>query len=182
MQLGVYLNAQHPAEDDPARRFAETVEQVRLIRALGFDAIWGGEHHAPPGFHYFPLLPFLQRLAAEADGLALGTNLILLPLHNPVEVAEIGAFLDVISGGRFLLGVGLGYRPEEFALFGVPIAERVSRLVEGIEVIRRLWTENEVYDPDDPVNADLAEPWRMYAGPAVATALYAAVLYFAFLA
>jgi alkanesulfonate monooxygenase SsuD/methylene tetrahydromethanopterin reductase-like flavin-dependent oxidoreductase (luciferase family) len=144
MQLGVYVNAQHPAGDDPARRFAEAIEQVRLIRALGFDSIWGGEHHATPGFHYFPLLPFLQRLAAEADGLWLGTNVVLLPLHNPVEVAEIGAFLDVITGGRFLLGVGLGYRTEEFALFGVPMAERVSRLVEGIEIIRRLWTEDGV--------------------------------------
>jgi alkanesulfonate monooxygenase SsuD/methylene tetrahydromethanopterin reductase-like flavin-dependent oxidoreductase (luciferase family) len=144
MRLGIYLNAQHPAEDDPRRRFAETVEQVRLIRALGFDSIWGGEHHATPGFHYFPLLPFLQRLAAEADGLWVGTNLVLLPLHNPIEVAEIGAFLDVVSGGRLLLGVGLGYRPEEFALFGVPMAERVSRLVEGVEIIRRLWTEDGV--------------------------------------
>jgi alkanesulfonate monooxygenase SsuD/methylene tetrahydromethanopterin reductase-like flavin-dependent oxidoreductase (luciferase family) len=144
MRLGVYVNAQHPAGDDPARRFAEAVEQVRLIRALGFDSIWGGEHHATPGFHYFPLLPFLQRLAAEAAGLWLGTNVILLPLHNPAEVAEIGAFLDVITGGRFMLGVGLGYRAEEFALFGVPMAERVSRLVEGIDVIRRLWTEDGV--------------------------------------
>jgi alkanesulfonate monooxygenase SsuD/methylene tetrahydromethanopterin reductase-like flavin-dependent oxidoreductase (luciferase family) len=144
MRLGIYLNAQHPAGDDPRRRFAEAVEQVRLIRALGFDSIWGGEHHATPGFHYFPLLPFLQRLAAEADGLQVGTNLILLPLHNPVEVAEIGAFLDVITGGRLLLGVGLGYRSEEFALFAVPMAERVSRLVEGVEIIRRLWTEDGV--------------------------------------
>jgi alkanesulfonate monooxygenase SsuD/methylene tetrahydromethanopterin reductase-like flavin-dependent oxidoreductase (luciferase family) len=144
MHLGVYVNAQHPAADDPARRFAEMVEQVRLIRRLGFDSIWGGEHHATPGYHYFPLLPLLQRLAAEADGLSIGTNLILLPLHNPVEVAEVGAFLDVITGGRFLLGVGLGYRPEEFAIFGVPMAERVSRLTEGIEIIRRLWTEDGV--------------------------------------
>ena len=65
MKLGIYLNAQHPAGDDPARRFAETLEQARLIRALGFDSIWGGEHHVTPGFHYFPLLPMLQRLAAE---------------------------------------------------------------------------------------------------------------------
>jgi alkanesulfonate monooxygenase SsuD/methylene tetrahydromethanopterin reductase-like flavin-dependent oxidoreductase (luciferase family) len=144
MQLGVYVNAQHPAGDDPRQRFAEMVDQVRLIRTLGFDSIWGGEHHATPGYHYFPLLPLLQRLAAEAAGLWVGTNLILLPLHNPVEVAEIGAFLDVITGGRFLLGVGLGYRPEEFAIFGVPMVERVSRLAEGIEIIRRLWTEDDV--------------------------------------
>lgn len=144
MKLGIYLNAQHPAGDDPARRFAETIEQARLIRDLGFDSIWGGEHHATPGFHYFPLLPMLQRLAAEAPGLTFGTNLVLLPLHNPVEIAETAAFLDVVTGGRFMLGVGLGYRPEEFAIFGVPIAERVSRLTEGVEIIRRLWTEDEV--------------------------------------
>ena len=144
MKLGVYLNAQHPAGDDPARCFAETLEQARLIRALGFDSIWGGEHHATPGFHYFPLLPMLQRLAAEAEGLTLGTNLVLLPLHNPVEIAEIGAFLDVLTGGRFMLGVGLGYRAEEFAIFGVPMAERVSRLTEGVEIIQRLWTEDGV--------------------------------------
>jgi alkanesulfonate monooxygenase SsuD/methylene tetrahydromethanopterin reductase-like flavin-dependent oxidoreductase (luciferase family) len=144
MKLGIYLNAQHPAGDDPARRFAETLEQARLVRALGFDSIWGGEHHVTPGFHYFPLLPLLQRLAAEAEGLWLGTNLVLLPLHNPVELAEVGAFLDVITGGRFMLGVGLGYRAEEFAVFGVPMRERVSRLTEGVEIIRRLWTEDRV--------------------------------------
>ena len=144
MKLGIYLNAQHPEGDDPARRFAETVEQVRLIRSLGFDSIWGGEHHVTPGFHYFPLLPLLQRLAPEAEGLGLGTNLVLLPLHNPVELAEVAAFLDVTTGGRFMLGVGLGYRPEEFAVFGVPLAERVSRLAEGVEIIRRLWSEDRV--------------------------------------
>jgi alkanesulfonate monooxygenase SsuD/methylene tetrahydromethanopterin reductase-like flavin-dependent oxidoreductase (luciferase family) len=144
MKLGIYLNAQHPAGDDPARRFAEAVEQVRLIRSLGFDSIWGGEHHVTPGFHYFPLLPMLQRLAVEAEGMWLGTNLALLPLHNPVELAEIGAFLDVITGGRFMLGVGLGYRPEEFAVFGVSMKERVSRLTEGVEIIGRLWTEDHV--------------------------------------
>ena len=144
MKLGIYLNGQHPAGDDPARRFAETLEQARLIRSLGFDSIWGGEHHVTPGFHYFPLLPMLERLAAEVAGLEIGTNLVLLPLHNPVEIAEVGAFLDVITGGRFLLGVGLGYRPEEFAVFGVPMGERVSRLVEGVEIIRRLWTEDKV--------------------------------------
>jgi alkanesulfonate monooxygenase SsuD/methylene tetrahydromethanopterin reductase-like flavin-dependent oxidoreductase (luciferase family) len=144
MKLGIYLNAQHPAADDPARRFAETLEQVRLIRSLGFDSIWSGEHHATDGFHYFPLLSMLQRLAAEAEGLQIGTNIVLLALHNPVELAEIGAFIDVLTGGKFLLGVGLGYRHEEFAIFGVPIKQRVSRLTEGIEIIRRLWTEDGV--------------------------------------
>jgi alkanesulfonate monooxygenase SsuD/methylene tetrahydromethanopterin reductase-like flavin-dependent oxidoreductase (luciferase family) len=144
MKLGIYLNTQHRESDDPARRLAETLEQARLAHALGFDSLWAGEHHAIPGFHYFPQLPLLQRVAVEAPGLEIGTNVILLPLHNPVELAEIGAFMDVLTGGRFLLGVGLGYRPEEFAMFGVPLAARAARLAEGVEIIRRLWSEDRV--------------------------------------
>src|SRR5438477_12657898 len=133
MQLGIYLNSQHPESDDPARRLDETLEQARLIKSLGFDSIWAGEHHVTPGFHFYPQFALLQRVAVEAPGLWIGTNLTLLPLHNPLEVAEIGAFLDIVTGGKFLLGVGLGYRPEEFAMYGVPLPERVSRLVEGVE-------------------------------------------------
>ena len=144
MKLGVYLNSQHPASDDPARRFAETLEQVRLIRSLGFDSIWAGEHHVTPGFHFFPQFGLLQRIAADAEGLWLGTNVTLLPLHNPVELAEVAAFMDVITGGKFLLGVGLGYRPEEYAMYGVPMPERVSRFKEAVGIVRRLWTEERV--------------------------------------
>jgi alkanesulfonate monooxygenase SsuD/methylene tetrahydromethanopterin reductase-like flavin-dependent oxidoreductase (luciferase family) len=144
MKLGIYLNSQHPAGEDPARCLAETLEQVRLIRALGFDSIWAGEHHVTPGFHFFPQMAFLQRVAAEAEGLWVGSNVALLPLHNPVELAEIGAFMDLATGGRFLLGVGLGYRPEEYAVFGVSMAERVGRLTEGIEIVRRLWSGDHV--------------------------------------
>jgi alkanesulfonate monooxygenase SsuD/methylene tetrahydromethanopterin reductase-like flavin-dependent oxidoreductase (luciferase family) len=144
VKLGIYLNSQHPASDDPKRRLAETLEQVRLIRSLGFDSIWAGEHHITPGFHFFPQFALLQRIAPEADGLCIGTNVTLLPLHNPVELAEVGAFMDVMTGGRFLLGVGLGYRPEEYAMYGVPMSQRASRLAEGVEIIRRLWSEDRV--------------------------------------
>jgi alkanesulfonate monooxygenase SsuD/methylene tetrahydromethanopterin reductase-like flavin-dependent oxidoreductase (luciferase family) len=110
MKLGVHLNSQHPADEDPRRRYEETVEQVRLMRQLGYDSIWSGEHHATDGFHYFPLMGLMQSLAAEAEGMFIGTNIVLLPFHNPVEMAELGAFLDVLTGGKFLFGVGLGYR------------------------------------------------------------------------
>ena len=63
--------------------FAEIVEQARLIKQVGFNSIWGGEHHVTDGFHYFPLMSMLQRLAPEAEGLEIGTNIVLLPLHNP---------------------------------------------------------------------------------------------------
>jgi alkanesulfonate monooxygenase SsuD/methylene tetrahydromethanopterin reductase-like flavin-dependent oxidoreductase (luciferase family) len=144
IKLGVYLNSQHPVGDDPARRFAEMRDQVRLMRALGFDSIWAGEHHVTPGAHFFPQLSLLSRLAADAEGMWIGTNVTLLPLHNPVEIAEVAAFLDVITGGRFLLGVGLGYRPEEYEMYRVPMAERTSRLVEGVEIIKKLWSQERV--------------------------------------
>ena len=144
MKLGIFLNSQHPASDDAARHLAETLEQVRLARSLGFDSIWAGEHHITPGFHFFPQLALLQRVALEAEGLWIGTNLALLPLHNPIELAEVGAFMDLMTGGRFVLGVGLGYRHEEYAMYGVPMSERASRLAEGVEIIRRLWTEERV--------------------------------------
>ena len=144
MKLGIFLNSQHREREDSYRKLAEMVEQARMIRALGFDSIWAGEHHVVPDFHYFPQLPLLARIAIEAEGLALGTNLVLLPLHNPVEIAEIGAFLDVLTGGKFLLGIGLGYRAEEFAAFRVPMNERVSRLTEGVEIIKRLSSEDRV--------------------------------------
>jgi probable F420-dependent oxidoreductase len=144
MQLGIYLNSQHPESDEPARRLAETLEQVRLIRALGFDSIWAGEHHVTPGFHFFPQFALLQHVAAAAEGLWLGSNVTLLPLHNPIELAELAAFLDVVTGGRLLLGVGLGYRPEEYAIYGVPMVERVGRFTEAVTIIRRLWSEDNV--------------------------------------
>src|SRR5215468_10957428 len=136
MKLGIYLNSQHPEGDDPARRLAETLEQVRLIRSLGFDSIWAGEHHVTPGFHFFPQLSLLTRVAAEAEGLWLGTNVTLLPLHNPVALAEVGAFLDVATGGRFLFGIGLGYRAEEYAVYNIPMRQRLGRFTEAIEIIR----------------------------------------------
>ena len=144
MKLGIYINSQYPVDEDPARKFSEMVEQVRLMRQLGFDSLWAGEHHATLGYHYFPQLGMLQRLSADAEGMALGTNIVLLPLHNPIEIAELSAFLDILCGGRFLLGVGLGYRQAEFDMFKVPIKQRVSRMVEAIEIIRRLWREDNV--------------------------------------
>lgn len=144
LKMGLYLNAQQADSADPTQMVADLVQQTELARDLGFDSIWGGEHHVTQGAHYLPLLPLLFRLSAHSGDMELGTNLVLLPLHNPVGIAEQAALLDIMCGGRFTLGVGLGYRPEEFAAFGVPMKERVGRMVEGIELIRRLWTEDEV--------------------------------------
>lgn len=150
MRMGIYLNSQHPDTDDARRRLAELIALVRQAESCGFDSIWAGEHHLTPGFHFFPQLALLSRLSADTGSMGLGTNLVLLPLHRPVDVAEQVALIDQLCGGRFILTVGQGYRTEEFDAFGVPYGERLARMVEGIELIRRLWSEDEV-DHDGPL-------------------------------
>ncbi len=140
MKFGLGLSVQHPPDDSQPARFQEHVAQVRLARAVGFDSIWASQHYLSDPYTYFQPIPTLARLAGEADGMTLGTGVLLLPLHQPVEVAEQLATLDVICGGRFVFGVGLGYRDVENEAMGHDPRQRVTRLVEGLEVIERLWS------------------------------------------
>jgi probable F420-dependent oxidoreductase len=87
------------------------------------------------------LLVLLAALAARTRSIRLGTSILLSPLVHPVQLAESASMVDVISKGRLVLGLGLGYQPQDFRQFGVPFRERVSRFEEGIEVLRRAWTE-----------------------------------------
>lgn len=144
LKMGIYLNSQHPETEDATARFHDIVEQVTLAERLGFDSIWAGEHHLTPGFHFFPQLTLLSALSAYTGHMALGTNLVLLPLHRPVDIAEQVAMIDIACGGRFILVVGQGYRREEFDALGSPYEDRLARFVDGIEIIRRLWTERNI--------------------------------------
>jgi alkanesulfonate monooxygenase SsuD/methylene tetrahydromethanopterin reductase-like flavin-dependent oxidoreductase (luciferase family) len=140
VKLGLALSVQHRPEDAQATRFQEHLEQVRVARGVGFDSVWASQHYLSAPFTYFQPIPTLARVAAEADGMRLGTGVLLLPLHHPVDVAEQLATLDVIAGGRLVFGVGLGYRDVENQALGLDPRSRVGRLVEGLAVIERLWT------------------------------------------
>jgi alkanesulfonate monooxygenase SsuD/methylene tetrahydromethanopterin reductase-like flavin-dependent oxidoreductase (luciferase family) len=144
LSMGIYLNTQHPETDDARVRYLELVEQTRTAQRLGFDSIWAGEHHLTPGFHFFPQLTLLANLAAYSGDMALGTNLVLLPLHNPVDLAERIALIDIACAGRFILTVGQGYRPEEFAAYGVPFEDRLPRMLQNIAAMRTLWSQRSV--------------------------------------
>ena len=86
----------------------------------------------------------LAWLLREAEGMTIGPNILIMPLLNPIHVAEDAVTLDLLSGGRYVLGIGIGYREAEFKAFNVPLKERVTRLTESVEVMRRLWTEDRV--------------------------------------
>ncbi|KUP98130.1 LLM class flavin-dependent oxidoreductase [Thermobifida cellulosilytica] len=144
MDVGVFLGSQYGPQQDIYAAFQGMVEQTRLIRDNGYDAIWLGQHFLSAPEQYLQTTPLLGRLAAEAGDMWLGTNLLLLPLLNPVDVAEQYATMDIITGGKLILGVGLGYRDEEFKAFQLNKKDRVGRLVEGVEILKRLWTEENV--------------------------------------
>lgn len=131
-----------PVED--SRFFAESLGQVELAEASGFDSVWLEEHHGTGG-HYHPS-PFiyLAGYATRTERLILGTDIAVLPLYHPVRVAEDVAQLDVMSNGRVILGVAIGYRPEEFAAFQTPLAGRGGQFVEMLKLIRLLWTKEQV--------------------------------------
>src|SRR2546427_1837283 len=123
--------------------FEETLRECEQAEAAGFDSIWLGEHHNHPVLYPAPLIG-LAAVASRTRSIRLGTGVLLLPLYHPVMVAEEGAMVDVISGGRLILGVGAGYAPEEFAAFGYSLKERGSRLEESAALLHRLWTEENV--------------------------------------
>jgi alkanesulfonate monooxygenase SsuD/methylene tetrahydromethanopterin reductase-like flavin-dependent oxidoreductase (luciferase family) len=144
MRFGLIVSKQHPPGVSMVDRFREHVDQVRAARAAGLDLIVMGQHYLSSPFQEMQTMPALARLAAEAGPMRIGATVLLLPLLNPVDVAEQVATLDVITEGRFVCGVGLGYREEEYEAFGIQGKERVPRFVESLEVIKRLWTEDEV--------------------------------------
>ncbi len=126
------------------RLFEQSLREVCYAEELGFDSVWLEEHHGVKD-HYWPApLLCLAGYATRTSKLLLGTDVVVLPFYHPVRAAEDAAMLDVISGGRFILGVAIGYRPDEFALYNVPLERRGARYAEAINLIKQLWTEDDV--------------------------------------
>ena len=144
MQLGLYMATQWRQGADLGPELANLIAQTRAAKAAGLKSLMVGQHFVSSPLQMFQAMPLLARLAAEAEGMRLGPGLLLLPLLNPVIVAEETATLDWLTGGNAIVGLGLGYRAEEFASIGVPFKERVPRFVEGVEVIRKLWRDDTV--------------------------------------
>ena len=129
---------------DLQQQWQDQLEQFRAARDAGFDTYCWAHHYLIDPFQHFQPFPVLARLAAEPGNMKLATSVLLLPLLNPVDVAEQVATLDHICEGRLILGLGLGYRPEECEAFGTRMSQRGARHSEALELMQRLWTEDEV--------------------------------------
>ena len=144
IKIGIFLNTNYGADENIARRFREAGEQVRMARDYGFSSVCVGQHFLTE-YQKLQPVPVLARLAADSGDMRLLPGIMLLPLFNPVYVAEEIATLDVVSDGRVIFGLGVGYRDVEFEAFGVRKTERGARFDESLEVVKRLWTEDEVH-------------------------------------
>jgi probable F420-dependent oxidoreductase len=148
MQLGIHLpHAGSQATPTLIKRHAQRAE------ALGLSDVWVSEHIIVPRaqfprspLFYDPILT-LTWVASVTERVRLGTSVIVLPMRHPLPLAKELSTLQNLSGGRLILGVGVGWLEPEFAALGVPFNERGRRMDEGIAMMRAVWSQ-------DPVSFD----------------------------
>lgn len=119
--------------------YQQYLDQIERAEDIGFSSVWLTEHHfCDDGYTPSPFI-IASAIGQRTKRLRIGTNLIILPIHDPIRVAEDAATLSLLTNGRFDLGIGAGYKVSEFEQFGRDIRHRPSLLEEGVEIIRRAW-------------------------------------------
>lgn len=146
LKFGLQYPGQSP-DEQWADVYEAMVEQASLAEELGYHTVSVPEHHfTDDGFISAPTT-ILGGLASQTEEVKIATNILILPLHHPVEVAEHAAALDQLTNGRFVLGIGLGWKEKEFKAFERKKSDRVKYMIEGIEILQKLFTERNVsYD------------------------------------
>jgi len=135
----------------PVPTMTRHVERVQLAEELGYSAIWLRDvPFNVPSFgdagQMFDPFVYLGLLAAQTEWIALGVASIVLPLRHPAHVAKAAASVDVLSGGRLILGVASGDRPEEYPALNLPFDERGSRFRASFDYITRMWEDSPAFE------------------------------------
>ena len=140
-RLGVWYDFRNPARWRVPwpQLYAETLDQAAYAEELGFSAVWLSEHHFSAEGYLPSLAAVLGALAMRTSRVRLGTAVLLAPLHHPLRLAEDLAVVDQLSGGRLDVGIAPGYKPDEFAVLGVPKGERGARTDETSEILKLAW-------------------------------------------
>src|SRR4051795_6073285 len=158
MQLGIHLpHAGSQASPELIKRHARRAED------LGLSDVWVSEHIIVPRkqfprspLFYDPVLT-LTWVAAVTERVRLGTSVIVLPMRHPLPLAKELSTLHNLSGGRLILGAGVGWLEAEFAALGVPFRERGRRMDEGIDMMRAVWSQDPVTFRGKYIAAELAD-------------------------
>ncbi|SVA33383.1 uncharacterized protein METZ01_LOCUS86237 [marine metagenome] len=144
MEFGVFYQLPCAVDQTPAVRIQDTIAQCQLADELGFDAAWLAELHFNPRFSVMPA-PFMigSAIAQTTKRIRIGNAINLLPLHQPVRLAEEAATLDVLSNGRAIFGVGRGSMPTHFEGYGVDQEEGRERFIEALELVLGSWEQED---------------------------------------
>ncbi len=150
MKVGFSIHMRYPKQfrtKSWTQLYQDEIELAVHAESLGFDSCWVYEHHfTEPEGHCPSPMAVCAALAARTKRMEIGPNLIM-PLHDPVFIAEESAIIDLMSGGRFCLGLVQGYREVEYDGWGIPTSERGPRMTEAVDIIRKCW-EGETFSYD----------------------------------
>jgi alkanesulfonate monooxygenase SsuD/methylene tetrahydromethanopterin reductase-like flavin-dependent oxidoreductase (luciferase family) len=140
IRFGLWYDFRNPTQwrQPFDRLYAETLDQIAWAENHGFDDVWLSEHHFIEDGYLPSILPVAAAIGARTKRIRIASGVLLMPFHNPVRLAEDVAVVDIISGGRLELGVGVGFKHQEFDGFGVSFKERGARTNQSLEIIRRL--------------------------------------------
>jgi alkanesulfonate monooxygenase SsuD/methylene tetrahydromethanopterin reductase-like flavin-dependent oxidoreductase (luciferase family) len=148
MKFGLFHSVQLPNPSEQDRYYREALEQVLHAERHGYNSVWFTEHHFTRHGIVSATLSVLAYLAGVTDTIRLGTAVTVLPFHNPVQLAEQTATVDLLSNGRLDLGVGRGYQWGEFHRMNIPMDEASRRFEESMSVVTKAWTATEPFDHD----------------------------------
>jgi limonene 1,2-monooxygenase len=150
LRFGIFLAPFHPTGQNPTLALERDLELIQHLDRLGYDEAWIGEHHS--GGYEIIASPelFIATAAERTKHIKLGTGVVSLPYHHPFMVAQRLVLLDHLTKGRVMLGVGPGALPSDAFMLGIDPADQRARMEESLEIILRLWREDEpiTYESD----------------------------------
>lgn len=143
-KFGIYAYNQAPASENHVDICRQLIRRGVKAEEKGFDDVFVIEHVGSEEYAYYEPLTILTGIAERTTDIRLGTGILLAPFYHPVRLAQRAATIDALSDGRLTLGFGTGYREAEFEVFEIPYDERLPRTLETIDIIKKLWRENNV--------------------------------------
>lgn len=144
MKFGIGpLTTQLPEGDSrtPEDRYRETIDLAKKAEDEGFDSVWVSQHHRSHDNYLSSPFTVTSAMAEATSEITIGVGVALAPFYDPLVLAEDAAAVDTISGGRFQLGLAIGYHDPEFEQFGILKSDRVPKLIDCVNVCRKAWSE-----------------------------------------